>query len=85
MLGDINRTINTVEVKLNGKTIGIYVDVNSTNDSLRKKQIDYNKVSYHYGTLTEKQNNELFWKLIRERKFEKVKQEAWHNGTAVDY
>lgn len=73
MCDKINRTINTVEIKLNGKTIGTYINVNFVNTSLHQKKIDYNKVSYHYGTLSEKQDEKMFWKLIREGKVEKTR------------
>ena len=73
MCDKINRTINTVEIKLNGKTIGTYINVNFANTSLHQKKIDYNQVSYHYGTLSEKQDEKMFWKLIREGKVEKTR------------
>lgn len=73
MFGEINRTIDTVEVRLNGEVIGIYVNMNFANTSLHQKKINYNKVSYHYGTLSEKQDEKMFWKLIREGKVEKTR------------
>lgn len=73
MLNNINREIQTVEVRLNGKLIGIYTNMNFATTSLKKKNINYNTVSYHYGSLTEKQNESMFWKLIREGKIENSK------------
>lgn len=70
MINDINRTLNIIEVRLNGKLFGTYINMNTVNEALRKHKINYKDISLSYGTVNEKQHNEMFWKLLRNCKVE---------------
>lgn len=63
MLDNI-REIKIIEAYYKNKSVGKFIDMHALRDSLGDLA---DKVSYKFETINEKQNESLFWTLIRKR------------------